>query len=156
MDWHIEFGQLKDNLEEIREEYITEDGNHLELRPVVVVNPTGHEVDAIREYDYFKTMCRVLQDEKDSIARSKMKEWRNALKQGEVESEYFIRTKEIEDVLYKGFDAEFRTDEEKKEQFEKILRKEKDGRQKAFRESEGVQHSLFFDAIEMMDHAVFF
>ena len=156
IDWHIEFGQLKDNLEEIRKEYITEDENHLELRPLVVVNPIDCGVDAIREYDYFKTMCKVLQDERDSIARSKMKEWRTALKQGEVETEYFIRTREIEDILYKGFDAEFRTEEEKKEQFEKILRREKDGKQKAFRESQGIKRSLFFDAIEMMDHAVFF
>ena len=156
MDWHIEFGQLKDNLEEVRKEYITEDGNHLELRPVVVVNPDNCAVSAVSEYDYFKTMCKVLQDKKDSIARSKMKEWRTALKQGEVETEYFIRTREIEDVLYKGFDAEFRTETEKKEEYEKILKGEKSGRVEAFREVQGIKHNVFFDAIEMMDHAVFF
>lgn len=156
MDWHIEFGQLKDHLEEVRGEYIAEDGNHLELRPVVVVNPTECEVDAIRRYDYFKTMCQVLQKEKDIIARSKMKEWRTALKQGEVETDYFVHMKEIEEILYKGFDAEFRTEEEKKVQFEKMLRGEQVDLQETFRESGEAKHSLFFDAIEMMDHAVFF
>lgn len=39
MDWHIEFGQLKENLGSIREEYETEDGNRLELRPVAVIVP---------------------------------------------------------------------------------------------------------------------
>ena len=28
MDWHIEFGQLKENLREIRADYQTEDGKH--------------------------------------------------------------------------------------------------------------------------------
>ena len=121
-----------------------------------MVNPDNCAVSAVSEYDYFKTMCKVLQDKKDSIARSKMKEWRTALKQGEVETEYFIRAREIEDVLYKGFDAEFRTETEKKEEYEKILKGEKSGRVEAFREVQGIKHSVFFDAIEMMDHAVFF
>ena len=36
MDWHIEFGQLKENLREIRSDYETEDGNAW-IRPVVVL-----------------------------------------------------------------------------------------------------------------------
>ena len=50
----------------------------------------------------------------------------------------------------------FRTEEEKKVQFEKMLRGEQVDLQETFRESGGAKHSLFFDAIEMMDHAVFF
>lgn len=37
MDWHIEYGQLKDTLGEIRADYATEDGGRMELRPVVVL-----------------------------------------------------------------------------------------------------------------------
>lgn len=156
MDWHIEFGQLKDTLEEIREDYITEDGNHLELRPVVVVNPTEHKADEIREYEYFKTMCQILQKERENIARSKMKEWRTALKQGELEAEYFLNDKKIKKLLYAGFDALYRTKSEKLEQFQKILNRESSALQKPFQKSAGEGHSIYFDAIEMMDHAVFF
>lgn len=41
MDWHIEFGQLKDGLAAQREDYETEDGCRMELRPVVVLAPEG-------------------------------------------------------------------------------------------------------------------
>ena len=156
MDWHIEFGQMKDTLEEIREDYITEDGNHLELRPVVVVNPTEHKVDEIHEYEYFKIMCQILQKERENIARSKMKEWRTALKQGELEAEYFLNDKKIKKLLYAGFDALYRTESEKQEQFQKILNRESSALQKPFQKSAGEGHSIYFDAIEMMDHAVFF
>ncbi len=39
MDWHIEFGQLKDSLSDLRQDYQTEDGCRLELRPVSLVLP---------------------------------------------------------------------------------------------------------------------
>ena len=156
IDCHIEFGQLKDNLEEIRKDYMTEDGNRLELRPLVVVKPEECEVDSVREYDFFKTMCTVLQKKRGEIARSKIKEWRNALKQGEVETEFFIHDKQISDMLYAGFSAEYRTDEEKAEQYMRILNKEKSLEKEPFRLCNGTKRSLFFDAIEMMDHEIFF
>ena len=34
IDWHIEFGEIKDTLEEIRQDYQTLDGKRMELRPL--------------------------------------------------------------------------------------------------------------------------
>ena len=48
MDWHIEFGQLKENLSEIRKDYETEDGCRLELRPVTVAVPESTATSAPR------------------------------------------------------------------------------------------------------------
>lgn len=156
IDWHIEFGQLKNTLEEIREDYRTEDGNHLEMRPMVVVKPAECQVDDIHDYDFFRTMCRILKENKEDIARSKMKEWRTALKQGEVETRFFIHDRQIANILYAGFDARYRKKEEKEQRYMKILKGEGSIIEEPFYAYQGEKHNVFFDAIEMMDHVVFF
>lgn len=156
MDWHIEFGQLRDGISEIRQEYETEDGCRLELRPVVVVNPGDKQTDPVRDYGFFRTICEALQKERGDIPRSKMKEWRTALKQGELETEYFLHDKQITDILYKGFAAMHRSEEEKNQHYINILNKKEDMVTDPFRTYGEVKRSIFFDPIEMMDHAVFF
>ena len=155
MDWHIQFGQLKDNLSELREEYITEDGNHLELRPVVVVNPHSVKTDPIRDYKFFASMCKLMHARKN-VSRGKLKEWRTALKQGELETKFFLHDQEIEDILYHGFEAMYRTNEEKNDEILQILKNGKEMQKEPFRNYDGEKHCIFFDAIEMMDHAIFF
>ncbi|MCD7857525.1 MAG: hypothetical protein LUG55_06955 [Clostridiales bacterium] len=73
MDWHIEFGQLKDSLAELRKDYETEDGNRLELRPVVVCAPDGVDLTPanVRNYTSFRIMCEAMQREYGKIARGK-------------------------------------------------------------------------------------
>lgn len=115
MDWHIEFGQLKENLSEIRKDYETEDGCRLELRPVTVIVPDGVNASPAgqRSYDFFRAMCSAMKNEYGNIARSKIKDLREALKQGEVESEFFLQDKKVQDLLYHGFTAMHRTDRER-------------------------------------------
>ena len=52
-----------------------------------------------------------MKNEYGKIARSKIKELREALKQGEVESEFFLQDKKVQDLLYHGFTALYRTDD---------------------------------------------
>ncbi|MEG2680059.1 MAG: hypothetical protein RR949_08945, partial [Oscillospiraceae bacterium] len=107
MDWHIEFGQLKDSLNELRQDYNTEDGNRLELRPVTVVVPEGCHNAGVRSYAFFAGMCRAMKGEYGKIARSKIKELRTAFKQGEKESKFFLHDKEIDQLLYHAVNAEY-------------------------------------------------
>ena len=81
MDWHIEFGELKDGLSAIREDYATEDGNRLELRPLAVAMPGGvdqNRTGGVREWKFFRAMCMSLKGEYGSVARGKIKQSRDA------------------------------------------------------------------------------
>ncbi len=51
-------------------------------------------------YSFFYNMCRTMKDCNWTIARSKIKELRTALKQGEVEGRFFLHDKEISELLY--------------------------------------------------------
>ena len=168
MDWHIEFGQLKENLREIRSDYETEDGRRMELRPVVVLQGDMTE-DAqkkmnVRTYSFVRDMClqmkQAVQTDGEKIARSKLKELRNAIKQGELECRYALQDGEITNLFRAVFKAQYNTADEQYAKYADML---KDGElidKQPFRTfddggkngSEPVSHCLFFDAIEMMDH----
>lgn len=174
MDWHIAFGQLKDDLERIREDYTTEDGGRLELRPVTVVVPPEcqecleyskcpkypecsgclkrkeypQELQ-LRSYAFFRELCQRVQG---GAVRSKVKELRSAFKQGELESEFFLQDKQIRDFLYCGVDAEFSDRDKQWKKFEQVIRQGDTFEKGAFRTIQGQRHCIFFDAIEMVDH----
>jgi hypothetical protein len=157
MDWHIEFGQLKENLSEIRKDYETEDGCRLELRPVTVIVPDGVNASPAgqRSYDFFRAMCSAMKNEYGNIARSKIKDLREALKQGEVESEFFLQDKKVQDLLYHGFTAMHRTDRERADIYREMFNNGGKLYKKAFADFDGMRRCLFFDAIEMIDHCDF-
>lgn len=148
IDWHIEFGQLKDSLSELREDYRTEDGCRLELRPMAVVLPegVGDGCAPQRKYPYFRKLCAAMRGEYGRIARGKLKDLRTALKQGEVEGEFFLQDKEIDDLLYRPLEAACSLKEWMEEAKDK----------RAFgsfeEEKKTVKRCLFFDAIELIDH----
>lgn len=148
MDWHIEFGQLKDNLSELREDYETEDGCRLELRPMAVILPesVGDGCAPQRRYPYFCKLCAAMRGEYGRIARSKIKELRTALKQGEVEGAFFLQDKEIGDLLYRPLEAAYSLKERMETAMDKAAFRafEEDGKT--------VKRCLFFDAIELIDH----
>lgn len=148
MDWHIEFGQLKDSLSELREDYETEDGCRLELRPMAVILPegVGDNCPPQRRYPYFRKLCAAMRGEYGRIARSKIKELRTALKQGEVEGKFFLQDKEIGDLLYRPLEAAYSLKERMEETMDKAAFRafEEDGKT--------VRRCLFFDAIELIDH----
>lgn len=158
MDWHIEFGQLKDSLSDLRKDYATEDGKRLELRPVTVVVPDDIDTEktgGVRTYAFFRELCRAMQGEYGKIARSKIKDLRTAFKQGEVESCFFLQDKEVQDLLYHGFTARYQEQEKRLEQYRNILQSGK-LEKSPFMTVDGTDRCLFFDAIEMIDHCSFF
>ena len=159
MDWHIEYGQLKDTLGEIRADYATEDGGRMELRPVLVAaggadeTAVEQQTGQVRSWWFFRALSRERQQSLQQIPRSKLKELRTALKQGELETEFAIRNLQISDLLYQVFNAKYDTLSRQMDAYRQgnaleTIRKEKT----AFQEVAGVRRCLFFDAIEMMDH----
>lgn len=162
MDWHIVFGQLKDSLSDLREDYETEDGNRLELRPVVVTAPQEVDLSAakgVRTWGFFRSLCRAMRGEYGKIARSKLKQLRTAFKQGETESRFFLQEKQIRDLLYHAFEARYHTAEERVEQY-RAWRDSEDANAKitesGFFAFDSIKRCLFFDAIELMDNCEFF
>ena len=182
LDWHIEFGQLRGDLDEIRRAYETEDRDEqekprrMELRPVVLLagddKDTSKRMDidggvcgdmtgGVRTYDYFKALCQAMRGEYGQTARGKIKDLRTAFKQGAVESSYFLRSAEVSYLLYQAFHAQYRTDTERWKQFNKVWGDEGEKlfsggmasfRGEAFKDVNGVSRCLFFDAVEMIDH----
>ena len=159
MDWHIEFGQLQDSLSRQREDYETEDGARLELRPVTVVMPEHVTLPedelAFRSYDFFRAMCRAMRGEYGKIARSKIKELRTAMKQGRVETEFFLHDKEVSDLLYHGFDSRYQDNGARWERYRAMLHDGEKLDKRPFRTIAGTERCLFFDAVELIDHCEF-
>ncbi len=157
MDWHIEFGQLKDGLAEIRADYQTQDGNSLTLRPVALKVPAGvspEKLGQVRTYSFVRGICQGLKNADNKVARSKMKELRIALRQGEEETAFFMRDRQINALLDRIFDAKYQTEEQQFEQFRLNWAK---GQKESGAAFVGIEpgepkRCLFFDGIEMIDH----
>ena len=97
-----------------------------------------------------------MKGEYEHVARSKIKQLRTALKQGEVESRFFIQEQRIQPVLDTVADALYRDDGERWEWFRKLLSGDARMENEAFREIDGVRRCLLFDALELMDNCDFF
>ena len=146
VDWHIEFGEPGDNLEEIRNQYRTADGKHLELRPYIVC--AREEVlssEPIRQFENFKKLMNRFQSS-DSIARSKIKKLRSILKEGEDAAEYFIDYSRIDEFRSDSTFGIF-TDVE----ISKFFTGNVQERSLFRRTNDNIDRSLIFDAIEIMD-----
>lgn len=158
LDWHIEFGQLKGGLSAIRADYETEDGNRMELRPVLVVVPdqmnVPEEALAFRHYEWFRALCEQLQRERGKIGRGKLKGLRTAIKQGELECSYYLQGQQISRILDHTFEARYRSDEARWEKLRSMYRQGQRAERPLFWQAQGEaeKRCLFFDAIEMIDH----
>ncbi len=99
IDWHIEFGEVKDTLDELRAEYLDADGNSMSGRPYIVQAPrVVLEKGTDRDYGKVRSLIQKLQNE-ESCARGTIKELRNALKLGKDETEHFILFHRIDELL---------------------------------------------------------
>ena len=134
LDFHVEYGQMKDSLSAIRADYITDDGARLELRPLAV---TGTErIPLQRTYRFHTQQLRKLSDElrqqekreDGALARSKVKSLRPYLHQGEVETMYALRMTQATALLSLN-----------------------DGKNPFFTDDKGVRRCLYFDTIELLD-----
>lgn len=154
MDWHIEFGQMKEGLSALREDYITEDGNRLELRPVTVVVPDrqAEEKTDVRTYDFFKAMCLAMQGERGKVARGKIKQLRSAFKQGKLESRFFMQDRQISSMLDNISNAMYQTADQRMAKYREVLKNGGAFEKEAFVKTGDTERCIFFDAIEMIDH----
>ena len=173
IDWHIEFGEIQDTLEDTRKMYLTdEDKKNLEMRPYIVkASEEVNQKEPVRQYGNFrKLMKRILKSpEKDFYASGALKELRSALKRGENAALYYLRYHNMETSLVDGLQEIYqKMDEEKTEiksgktsegkllieaDYEKLeIGSGKSLEGKLFIETlDGKKRSALFDAIEVMD-----
>lgn len=146
IDWHIEYGEMKDSLEEIREMYRTADGNRLEMRPYIVLDPHNDMQEEIRTYENLKKQVVKLISGDMDYARGKLKEMRSRLRAGEAEAGYYLKQNRMEGFLIDINDRDVTNDD---------IKNMKEGRtveRRAFvKTNDGIKRSLLFDAIEIMD-----
>lgn len=152
LDFHIEFGEMKDTLEEIRQDYKTDDGYRMELRPLTVTVPEGVTAPALRSYQFFQRLCSDFGRHRSEFPRCKLKELRTAFRQGETESDFFLADNGIGDILYHAFSAEFQNSAALREEWHRMLTGGDPFEKRSFRQTDDGKRCIFFDAIEMMDH----
>lgn len=131
IDWHIEFGEIKDTMEEVRSDYNTLDGKRLELRPYII-HADGEVLakEPLRVYEGFKQTMLRLSCEEENYARGKMKELRRVLKEGAHATEYFLKFGKIQEIT-------------------KLAGQE--AGQAYVTTADGVERAVLFDAIELLD-----
>ena len=147
IDWHIEYGELKDSLELTRKDYNTADHCRLELRPYIVkASEETLSKEPVRQYNKFRKLMDVLAKD-DFYANSTLKELRGKLKQGETATNHFLRFHGINDLLYDHYFGTFEdvTGESKEA---KIFIDTLDDPAKP---DEITRRSTIFDGIEAMD-----
>lgn len=145
IDWHIEYGQLKSSLEEIREDYITNDNQELYLRPYVVNIPTdlNIEPDAYRLYESYKNLSRLLKSKVLKYPRTKIKGLREALKKGTNNTNLYLKERNIDnDFKYLAPESYIKDKRKDINNVEKL-----NEYTEIFRENK----CMIFDAIETMD-----
>ncbi len=99
LDWHVEFGEIRDTLDEIRAEYLDADGNSVSGRPYIVRSTQSLTADStLHSYQRLRGLIRKLQDD-EGCARGTIKELRGVLKLGQDETKYFMRFHKIEDLI---------------------------------------------------------
>ncbi len=102
IDWHIELGEIKDTLDEVRDDYKDVDGYTLTARPYFITSTSIEENEKVKEvksYAEFKEQMIALQKVDDGIARSKIKRLRGALKSGKRATEHFLDFNKLRNIV---------------------------------------------------------
>lgn len=98
IDWHIEFGQMRETLSEIKQEYYTGDGKQLQLRPLTVVGKSEKPT-----YAQFRALVQYLQtrnaDADTNTVRSKLKGFRTELKKGAACAQHYVTLNQMRDSI---------------------------------------------------------
>lgn len=142
IDWHIEFGEIKDSLEEIRKNYVAMDGNQLSVKPYVVESKDMDKIPVAKKYNSFKALVTMIQKKQPVYGIGKVKGLRGALKQGETAANSYVISNRMEELLSDTHQGEI--------DFSKMFLGE-NHKWNNFIELDGVKVSYLFDAIEMMD-----
>ena len=126
IDWHIEFGEIADSIEEIRSGYVSDDGSILTNKPYVIM--AGEEVinniHVEKTYEYFKNNISMINKCEKDFGDGKVKQLRGVMKKGVAETDNYLSFYKLGDRLNASF----------------------------YRDGEsGKNRNPLFDAIEMMD-----
>ena len=130
IDWHIEYGEIADSLDDVRAAYQVTDGTHKELRPLIII---GDEKvlskEPSRDYSIFKKLVIGMKNDDQSFARGKIKQLREAISRGENIVELYLTQNLMGNLKYDGYPE----------------------KGAYVTTSDGVKRSKFFDAIEILD-----
>ena len=146
IDWHVEFGELKDTLSDIRAVYNTGDGNRLELRPYIVKASEKiitDETYSLKLYKNFKRILTTVVSRENGYAIGKIKNLRNVLKEGELSAKYYLEFNRLTDILIES-GAE-------KIDLSKLFTGSTSESEIFVAQPDGKKHSILFDAIEILD-----
>lgn len=158
MDWQIVKGEYNGTLEQVRKLYDTYDGSKLELRPYIVPDEKNiSQVENYRDYNKFKKLVEKLQEKRKEseniddiskfVARSKIKELRSYLRQGEDTAEYFIKSNKMDNFALVPINSIYNEIYDSN----KILNSEGLPRILFDKTKDGANRCLIFDAIEIED-----
>jgi len=86
LDWQIEYGELGDTVEEIREDYRDADGNLITARPYVLEGP---DVVGCVKYECFRKTIEMIKKD-DTYARTKIKGLRSVMKKTKEHSDHYL------------------------------------------------------------------
>lgn len=106
IDWHVEFGELADSIEEVRMAYKTGDGTQLEQRPYVVMASNEFMESrciAQKKYVNFRNTMRNLMTKVIGYGTGKIKEMRGAMKEGEASLNYYLESNRMKDIRIEAY-----------------------------------------------------
>lgn len=150
IDWHIEFGEIGDSIEDIRRKYVTADGNVLQIRPYIIQAPAhiiaGH---LARRYHCFRSGMACLLKNIGVYGKGKIKELCGALKNGENAARNYLKFYRMENLVR---DNSYILDEGKALDWLKLFTGTEKDIQPFIELEDGKKHSVLYDMIELMDY----
>ncbi len=158
VDWHIEFGELGDDISDIRRRYNTADDKRLELRPYVLCGPDSYmEKEKYRLYKNFRKVMEILNGKDNNhaevaekYARGKVKNLRNYLREGSAAALNYIKVNRMWEIVQKCYSdiyAEY--------DLSRIGTGVGQDKEIFVRTSDDQDRCILFDAVEMMDTFLF-
>ena len=105
IDWHIEFGEIKDSVDLIRKDYISDDGINLTSKPYVITadNNILEKIKPEKKYSSFRGQMRKIINNEKEIGSGKIKQLRVVMKKGCAETTNYTKFYRIKDNF--SFDA---------------------------------------------------
>ena len=150
IDWHVEQGEIRDSLEDVRSAYRTRDGGYLELRPYILEAPQELlEKDPHRRFEVFCKVLQIVQAKGVESVRSKMKELRAELKKGEAAADFFIHFHKMDDIILRAYGDIYESLD-----MSKLFTGQKQDRKFFVETFDAKKCSTLYDAVEIMDTCI--
>ncbi len=101
IDWHIEYGELKDSIEDMRKDYIAQDGSELSLKPYIITaeREIYDQLNESKKYTYFCRSMERIQAADKEVGDGKIKQLRGVLKRGRDWAENYFAFYKLKDKL---------------------------------------------------------